>query len=124
MVGIRHGCPEPLKSWLEANGQDHLAHAGLHPLVTFTLGAAQEDMPPVPPEVLASWSLTLRNERVMLLQSTMAYLDRARRAGMSEAEITAALDLVLAEGETVAEYAAGLLAEVEDWRRRVGMTGR
>ncbi|GAA2016516.1 hypothetical protein JL107_09965 [Nakamurella flavida] len=124
MVGTRHGCPEPLKGWLEANGQDHLASAGLHPLVTFTLGAAQEGMPPLPADVLAGWALTLVNERVMLLQSTMAYLDRARRAGMSDPEITRSLDLVLPAGQTVTEYSAGLLAEVEDWRRRVGMVGR
>ena len=124
MVDTRHSCPEPLGDWLEAHGQGGLARAGLHPLVTYSLGAAQEGMPVVPPEVLTSWALTLRNEHVMLMQSTLAFLDRAQRAGMSDPVIVSTIALPLSPGQTLDEYRAFLLDKVEEWRRRAGMADR
>lgn len=89
--------PQALKIWLTANGKGEIADAGFHPMVAFTLGTGQQNMPPVPDDVLTTWARAISTERIMVLQGSMALIRQAHRAGKSDEQVRR---MLLLDGDT------------------------
>lgn len=104
-------CPPQLQAWLRANGKGNLIDRGFQPLVAFTVATGQ-GLPPMPDDVLAVWAHTLRTERIMVLQGSMAFIRQSRRARRSDEHIRRML--LLGKDTSLDEHLDELQGEVTD----------
>lgn len=110
-----------LKTWLQANGRGSMTEAGFAPLALYTLASRRPDLPPMPNDVLFSWSLLLDDAVIHGQQSAAAFVGEARKAGIPDERIRRALQVD--DDIDLDKHADQLLAAARAYAIRRGQSG-